>query len=177
MFTWTHGSPAGTINEILEESHEIEVHLHSYERWLGAAVTPSGETHVADKIGDTTTAFRIDAGNEDWGSWTQVVGSADTPIVTGKTKFDFHRIEITASENAGVHFIQFAFGETGAAAYSNDDYAEFVFVEPVSQTLPEPIDVQNDRVDSGTKVWARLFVPGENTSTLDFYIGLHEYDQ
>ena len=68
---------------------EIERHFHSYERWYEAAASPSGETHIADRIGSGSGAFQIDAGNDDWGLWVQVLGSSDTPADTGKVKYVF----------------------------------------------------------------------------------------
>ena len=155
---------------------EIERHLHSYESWFGAAVAPSGETHVADRIGTTQTAFQADAGNDTWGSWVQVLGSSDTPARTDQVKYDLHRFEFVTAERTGTHFIQVAFGDSGAAAFTAGDYSEFVIVEPIGQALPGPIQVQDRRKDVGTKAWVRIFVPGQNTGTLDFYIGLHEYE-
>ena len=38
------------------------------------------------------------------------------------------------------------------------------------------ISVQTGRAPAGSKVWARCMAPGKNTSRLDFYIGLHEYE-
>ena len=187
---FVHGAPAGEINKIDNATtdglsgtsnslayrvEEIEKHLHSNESWFGAAVTPDGEVHVADRIGTSTTAFQADAGNNTWGSWLQILGSDDTPARGNNAKFDLHRIEIPTSERTGIHFIQVAFGASGAAALASGDYTEFVIVEPVGQALPEPIDVQVPRYNAGTKAWLRVFIPGEDTGTLDFFFGLHEY--
>ena len=155
---------------------ETATHFHSYERWFGAAASPNGETHVADRINKDITAFQADAGNDDWGNWLQILGSEDTPAVAGKAEFDLHRIYIKAVERTSLHLIQIGLGTSGAAALSANTYTEFVYT-PASVTAEEtPLDIQIDDVDAGTKVWIRICVPDSDTGTMDFYIGIHEYD-
>jgi len=168
---------AGRLAAIDLEGYESEHHVHSYERWFGTAVTPDGEVHVADRIGTATTALQIDAGNDTWGSWTQVLGGSDTPATAGMTKYDFHRIFVSATERTAVHFIQFGFGASGAAALSSGDYTEFVFEPSSNQVEEAPIELQGRRQDVGTKVWARAYIPGQNTGTISFFAGLHEYER
>lgn len=167
------------IDNILEEVIEIETHLHSNERWLEKAATPSGETHVADRIGTVggNGAFVIDAGNDTWGSWVLILGSEDTPVDTGKTKFDAQRIEVSAAERNAVYYIQMAAGSSGAAALALGNVTEFV-VKPLSNQIDSgPIRLQSKRADSGTKIWARCMCPGQDTGTLSFFPGVHEYDE
>lgn len=168
-----------SISTILEEVVEIETHLHSYEIWMEKAAVPAGETNIADEVGTVggLGAFQLDAGNNNWGSWIQVLGSADTPVRTGKTKFDFHRISIEATERNLPYFIQIGFGASGAAALTAETFTETVLEPLGNQVDSTPIVVQSERCDSGTKVWARCMCPGQNTATMDFYIGLHEYDE
>jgi hypothetical protein len=154
---------------------EVEDHVHSYERWMETAATPSGETHVADEIGSGGGAFQADAGNDDWGSWLQILGSSDTPIVAGNTKYDLHELEIEAAERNETYFIQLAYGSSGATALASGDYTETMFHPVSNQADSTPIIVQMERADSGTKAWIRTKCPGQNTATFDFYIGLHEY--
>ena len=168
---------AGVSNSLAYRTHEVERHFHSRERWLGAAVTPSGETHVADNIGTSKTAFRLDAGNNDWGAWVQTLGSSDTPVIFGSVKFDPHRVVITAVERANaVYFIQFAQGESGAAALSTGAYSDTVI--QLTNTAPrgQPFVIQSRRIIAGTKAWARCLCVGQNTGTIDFYFGIHEYE-
>lgn len=188
---WVHGSPAGEILKIdsaatngllgVEDSlayriGEVERHLHSYESWFGAAVVPNGEIHVADRIGTTAASFQADAGNDTWGTWLQILGSSDTPARAGNVKFDLHRIVFTAAERTGVHFIQISYGASGAAGLAAGEYTEIVLVEPLGTAVPSPVDLNDRRSDAGTKTWLRVFVPGQNTGTLNFFIGVHEYE-
>jgi hypothetical protein len=157
--------------------YETERHLHSNERWYGAAVTPSGETHVADRIGVGVVAFQIDAGNNNWGSWLQVLGSSDTPADAGGLYFDGHRIQISAAERTAVYFIQFSAAETAAAGLTALTYTEFVYKPASVQGKPAPIVIQTRRAAAGTKLWARCMCPLQNTATLDFFFGVHEYER
>lgn len=155
---------------------EIERHLHSYERWFETAASADGETHVADPAGTGGGVFQIDAGNDTWGSWVQILGSSDTPAITGAVKYDVHRIEITAAERDEIYVIQIAFGDSGAAALTAGSYTESPF-KPASNLVDSgPIVMQSRRQAVGTKAWARCICPGQDTATIDFMFGLHEYE-
>jgi hypothetical protein len=135
--------------------------------------------HVADLISiGTLSAFQLDAGNDDWGAWVQILGSEDTPAITGSAKFDLHELEIVDAENTDtVHFIQLAYGDTdGDTALAAGDYTELAYTSATQVSNQSPIYVRIPRIAVGTKVWARVMAIGENTSTIDFYIGLHEYN-
>ena len=166
----------GVNNSLAYRVHEVERHLHSYERWFELAGTPAAETHRADAAGTGAGVFQIDAGNAAYGSWLQILGSSDTPAITGSAKFDLHRILITATERNAVYVVQIAYGATGAAALTAGDYTESVFIPASNQVDSGPIEVQSRRVSAGTKAWARCICPGQDTATLDFMIGIHEYE-
>jgi len=167
---------SGVSSSLSYRVHEIERHLHNYEHWFETAASASGETHVASHIGDGSGAFQIDAGNDDWGSWVQILGSSDTPHIVGKTHFDFNQFFVEGTEKAGTYFLQFAFGASGAAALTANTVTEIVYVGTVGAGNPLPVIVQTERITAGTKAWARCKAPGINTSTLDLYFGLHEYE-
>jgi len=168
---------AGVRNSLAYRTHEIERHFHSRERWLGAAVTPSGETHVADHIGTSKTAFQIDAGNDDWGAWVQVLGSEDTPVISGSLYFDPHRIIVTAVERANqVYFVQLAQGTSGSVALSAGAYSDTVVQLTSTAPRAQPFVVQARRIAAGTKGWVRCLCVGQNTGTMSFYFGIHEYE-
>jgi hypothetical protein len=167
---------SGTDNSLAYRVHEIERHIHSHERWLETAAVASGETHVADVIGTGGGSFQLDAGNDDWGSWVQILGSSDTPVITNSEYYDLHRIEIDTEERAGTYFLQFAFGASGAAALSAGTYTETIYTGPAGAQSGGPVVIQSRRIASGTKAWARTMFPGQDTATIDLYIGIHEYE-
>lgn len=168
------------IQTIKEEVIEVEEHLHNYEKWLGAAATPSGETHVADRMGGATSAFSLTSGNSDFNaSWTQILGSSDTPIQSGKTKFDMHRILVTETDSTAPFIIQIVSGESSeiAAKIAAEDFDEVPFVSATNLNDSGISEVIDKRIDSGEKIWMRCACIGENAKTIGFYIGLHEYDE
>jgi hypothetical protein len=165
----------GVVNSLAYKVAEIERHLHSGARWFEAATTPDGETHTADRIGSGSGAFQMDAGNDTWGSWIQVLGSTDTPADTGKVYFDPHQFIVEDSERSAVYFIQITRGESGAAGLAAGTYSEFVYSATVQKDTAI-IPVQTGRAPAGSKLWARCMCPGQDTATLDFYIGIHEYE-
>jgi len=167
-----HTSSAATLAEI----KEVEHHIHNVERWLELASAPSGETHRADRIGTGAGVFIIDAGNNDWSAWLQVFGSSDTPVDTGMTIFDAHRILIKTAERQNTeNILQIACGEDADAALTTFDYTEFGFLVPAN-ARSTPVEVKFDRQAVGTKVWVRAKVPGQNTGSISFFLGLHEYE-
>lgn len=159
------------VNSIYDEVVEIETHFHSYERWRGAIAVPTA-TRFAD---ETETAFQVDSGNTVFGSWVQILGTDDTPIGSGKTYFDFHLVLIVDNEQATTYRLQFAFGADGDTAVAAGDYTEVLIKFAVGTTQPTPVQVQGERHAAGTEVWARCRC-ASNTGTLDFLIGMHEYD-
>ena len=167
----------GVNNSLAYRVHEIEKHFHSDEDWFGLAAIPAAETHRADDITIATLApFQIDAGNDDWGTWLQILGSSDTPNRTSMVKFDLHNIQVVDSETTNVHsFIQIGWGATGAAALTAMDYTTIPYLSPTNQAAETAIPVMMSRITAGTKVWARCLAVGANTMTLDFYFGIHEY--
>jgi len=89
-----------------KESWEVEHHWHNGDAGFGVAAAPAGETHIADRIGTGAAGaeagpFVLDAGNDDWGTWTQVLGSSDTPIseIPNATHFDMNELTVVATEN------------------------------------------------------------------------------
>jgi len=164
----------GVSDSLAYRVHEIERHLHSYEHWFGLAAVPDGETHRADHM--TMTPFQMDAGNDTWGTWLQTLGSGDTPHVGTNTRFDLHRLQFSDVEiDKTLTLIQIGFGASGAAALSSDDITEFLCT-PLKDGKQDPCAIQCRAIAAGTKMWARCWVDGQNTSTVDFHFALHEYE-
>ena len=166
----------GVSNSLAYKVHEIERHFHGWERWFGLAGAPDAE-HRADRIGTTTTPFQANGGNLVWGSWLQILGSTDTPTNGSMAKFDLHRIQMVAVQRINAtYFVQIALGASGAAALESGDYTEFVFHPQSAQAQEVPVEMIARRKDAGTKAWLRCLAVGENTGTMDFFFGIHEYE-
>ncbi len=159
-----------------EKVHITEKHLHPHVRWMAKAAIPVGETHVADRFAPgAATAFQIDAGNNTWGAWVQILGSLDTPINQKSKFYDPQLLFVSTSERNLPYLIQFAHGNSPAEALAVDEFTEMVYasLSIVAERIAVPC--YTDRHRKGTKLWARCFCPTQDTGTLDFFLGLHEY--
>jgi len=167
-----------TINEMALEVSETEHHLHNYEKWLGLADSPVGEIHRADRMGPGILPFTLTAGNLTWGPWMQVLGSEDTPIQAGKTKYDFHRAMITDTTSTDPFIIQIINGESAefAAKLLAEDFDEFPYVSASNNNDSGISDIIDKKIESGCKCWMRCCAIGANAPTLKLYIGIHEYE-
>lgn len=167
----------GTANSLAYKVHELEKHFHNSEDWYGLAAVPDGETHRADCLTlGTRASFQLDAGNDTWGAWLQILGSSDTPNRTGMVKFDLHKIQIVASEiTSKSTFIQIGYGDTGAASLTSLAYTTIAYLTPTSRAAESAVSFMMPRIPAGSKVWARCMAIGANTMTINFYFGLHGY--
>lgn len=167
----------GIVDSLAYKVHEIEKHFHNFEDFFGIAAAPSGTNKADDILDGTLAPFQIDAGNDAWGAWVQILGADDTPNRASMVKFDLHQLQIVGSESTDVNtFIQIGVGASGAAALSAGNYTTVSYLTPTNLSAENPIDIMMERVAAGELVWARCLAVGANTMTLDFYFGLHEYE-
>jgi hypothetical protein len=160
----------GTVNSLAYRVAEIERHIHSYEKWFGVAAAVTG-THKADRIGAGILAFELDGGNTIFGSWVQILGSADTT-----EKYDLHKLFITDVQETAPYFIQIAFGADADAAVVAGTFTEFVFRANATNTDRSEIPLNTRRQTAGTLAWARCLALAKNTGTMSFYFGIHNYE-
>ncbi len=166
---------AGVSNSLAYRVHEIERHHHNYERWFELAAVPDLTAHAADPAGTGAGVWTIDAGDNTWGAWVQVLGSTDTPAIAGSVYYDLHEFLMTAAERNELYIMQVGFGVTGAAALTAGTYTEEPFM-PANQVIDSaPLDLHTRRQLAGTLAWVRCICPGRDTAELDFIIGIHEY--
>lgn len=172
-----------------KEAWEVEQHFHTGQLGFGIAAVPDGELHVADRVGTGAAGaeaapFICDAGNDDWGTWTQVMGSSDTPPseIPTATHYDMRFIKVVASENDDQRYmLQFVVQEDAPADDPGvgDYFTEtetFIHDAAVQGDPTMPIiEFPNYRRPVATKMWARSRAPNLNTSTLSFYLYGHFY--
>jgi hypothetical protein len=163
---------------IFAETKEIETHLHSNVFAFGAAATPDGEIHRADRALGNATPFTLTSGNAAMGAWVQIFGSADTPVVAGKTFFDFNKVLVISASDNNFFIVQISYGEASELAnnIATGEYTEFGFVRQSTQIQSDTVLTQIKRIPSGTKVWARCACNGQNAKTMSFIAALHEYN-
>jgi len=145
----------------------LDEHFHTISRWFGAK-DGANETNAMD---DVLTAFQIDSGNDTWGTALCIIGSGDTPVDTGMTYFHLNRVLFVDNERSSPYKLRIAWGDSYAAGIAAGQYSEHMAL---------PGNDNNDfmirlpRIATGTKVFIACWV-GNNTGTLDFFIGIHEY--
>jgi hypothetical protein len=164
----------GKIDSILVEALEIERHIHNLERWWGKSADQSGNNWATR---GTLTPFQVTSGIGDWGAWIKVVGTDDTPIRAGMTRFDFHKFLVIDVDSLTPYIIQFAKGESGDAGVAAGTFTEFMYVASTdnpSKAGGGPISMRTARGYAGIdKVWCRI--KNATADTLDFFLGVHEY--
>lgn len=168
----------GVADSLAYRVGEIERHFHNWERWMLLAAVPSA-THKADRIGatvDSKAPFVLTSGNDTWGAWVQVLGSADTPVIPAMVKFDVHRILVVTTNQAAIWFLQLAFGATAAEALTANTFCSVVYNPAGASDKTAPVDVLTRRQTAGTLAWARGWCVGANAKTISIMFGLHEYE-
>ena len=173
----------------LEEAHEIERHLHNWERWFAIAQTNLSATRFAEELSVLAIAgddpwTRLTPGNVNvWGSDVQIWGTDDAAAIlpTGhQAVLDFHRIRLhDAEDDKKTYIIQIVSSTTSAAdGRTAGTYTEFpLFIEKGSKA-PAPIEILYDRVGGGHLIWARIMtIDGTIASTLDVQFGVHGYPE
>jgi len=164
--------PGGPLSTILQYVYETTHHFHTSERWLGVAGAPN-ETNAADPA--SFTAFRLDSGNNDWGTAVPIIGSGDTPFIDGHISFDMHRILFVDVERASLYRIRFAWGNSYAEGIALENYTEIVLLRSATGAIAvPPINVRMPILKVGSKVFGNCKNAGA-TATIDFFIGIHEY--
>jgi len=166
----------GLESQILQKVKAVEGHHHAWERFFGLAASPSGEVHRADLITTSSTSFQVAAGDDTWGAWLQILGSSDTPFITGSLFYDLRKYFVTAHQrNNTEYMLQLAFGATAAAALSAGTYSDAELFTGGGNTEVGPVETNVERVAVGTKAWVRAWAVGQTLGTLDLKFGTHEY--
>ena len=165
----------GVADSLAYRVQEIENHLHGQERWFGKKAVPT-----ATDWGDLASLapYRAISGNGDFGSDPNdealVIGLDDTPVTAGMVSFDFHRIMVTAASNATDWVLRIIHGEgTMADAEAAGHYSDVMIQEAKKGT---PVNVMMHRTECAMcKIWVKA-KNATNNATIDFFVGLHEYE-
>ena len=153
------------------EVYETEHHLHNNEIWFGDAAAPDAGVHEADR--KSQTAFQVDAGDNTWGTAICVLGTSDTPVASGMTRFDLHKVLIVATERTGLVYLRFTSGTSEAQGITDGNSTVVAFFV-TAQFRNSAVGFISKRAHVGDKIWVNAKVVGD-TGTVDFYFGLHEY--
>jgi hypothetical protein len=167
-----------SLDTIEEEVKEVEEHIHTRERWFGKSADQSGNDWALDGL----TPYQAISGNNAYGSdaddEAKVLGTDDTPVITGMTVFDLHRVLVVHVSQDSVYKMRFVYGTgTMAAAISAGQTSEIMVKFDAAnpqQSAGIPFEVKMPRLAVDTKVWCQAWNATDD-ATVDFFIGLHEY--
>lgn len=158
------------------EAETLEFHFHNIERWYGKLAIQTA-TNWADHA--SLAPYRAISGNNAFGSdandEAKVLGSADTPFITGDKDFDIRRMQITATSNNDPWVLRMIWGTgTMADAEAAGQYTEIGYMSAGGAQRAGPIDMQIPRLAKNTQIWVRAKNANDN-GTIDFLVGVHEY--
>jgi len=162
---------------IEQEVFEIDGHIHNRERWCGISADQSGNDWC---LPDSLNPFVVASGNGDFGTAIKVIGTDNTPLITGDTKFDPHMILITDLENATPWIVRVIYGTgTSGDAVTAGQYTEFMLAAANAGPPVRPGGVARGilmpRLDAGTdKVWVSV-KNATNLDEMEFFVGTHGY--
>ena len=114
--------------------------------------------------------FGADANDE-----AKLMGLDDSPLIAGHITFDLHRIMVDAASNANPFVLRIIWGTgTMAEGEAAGQYSDIMVTEARKGS---PIEIRMPRLASGVdKAWLRA-KNGTNNATIDFFIGVHEYEE
>ena len=159
-----------TIKEVEETQH----HFHNIERWFGVHGAPS-----ATRWGTVSTlgAYNVFSGDNTWGPFASILGSSDTPVLSGKKYFDPHQIMVVDVSHSTKYRFRMLWGAATTTALANGDWSETILkfdeLNP-QQSAGIPFMFKSKRIAAGTKVWAQTWNV-TNGATVDLFVGIHEY--
>jgi len=166
---------AAALAAIDAEVMVIEHHLHGRERWFGKTPVQTAtdwgtQASLAPyRATSGLGVFGVDANDE-----ALVLGADDTPGIVGKQYFDAHRMLVEAASNANSYVMRMIYGQGAmAVAEAAGQYTEFMISEA---RKGGPIPVLMPRVPVGWNVWVRA-KNATDDATIDFFIGVHGYDE
>lgn len=166
-------------SQILAEVNVIDDHFHNRERWFGKLAV-----QTATDWGDPASLalYRAISGNGVYGTdlndEAQVLGADDTPAQAGMTLFDIRRILVVAVSSTTAYVCRVVWGTgTLANAVIAGQYTEFAVIAAAVGPLGRgsPMEVIMPRLAIDTKTWLQCKNATDN-ATIDFLVGIHEYN-
>ncbi|KKN89744.1 hypothetical protein LCGC14_0235900 [marine sediment metagenome] len=167
------------------ESGTLETHHHSRECWFGKRATQVGVSAwgTTDSLSDFTCISGANTYGTDANDEALVIGTTDTPVGVGKTKFDMHHIlidDLSADTlyKFRIYYVGAGTSDVLSDAIADSDFSEFLAENLTTGTKSNgaPVELQMPRLDVGLKIYARCW-NATNNATAKFLVGLHEYDE
>ena len=177
--SYTPFTKESALYDSASHSHWTENHIHSLERWFGKSADQSGNNWGAV---EGLTLFRAISGDGAFGTdandEAKVLGSTDTPVIVGKTRYDPHRMLVYDSSVTTPWVLRIIYGTgTMADAETALQYTDIMVVvsaAPGAGGDSSVFEIRMPKLAVGTQLWAKA-KNATNNATIDFYIGIHEY--
>jgi hypothetical protein len=171
---------SSVLSSVYAETVEIEHHLHNREEWFGKKAVQTA-TDWGDP--ESLTPYRAISGAGVYGAdandEAQVLGTDDTPYRVGKAYFDIHRLFMVAFSVDTPYLLRIVYGVgTMADAIAAGQYSVIPVATnqtPANKSTGNPINTLMPRVAADTKIWIQA-MNATNNATVDFLVGIHEYD-
>ena len=161
---------------LTDQIEEHDEHFHNREYWFGKSADQSGNNWGTRA---SLTPYQAISGDDDWGGdandEAKVIGSDDTPVRTGATKYDLRRIQVVGASSTTVYLLRIIHGTgTMAEAEAAGQYTECAFFRQAPPIRGDPVDLIQEKIAVGRKTWIRA-KNATNNATIDFLVGIHEY--
>lgn len=166
-----------SLSVALREAREVANHVHGRGQFFGRHATQAGNVWA---LWDTLGTFHCTAGTGmAWGDTIKVLGSSDTPKISGMTYFDLHRVFLSMNSSDSLYAARLIYGATNASVeLAAGHYVSFPFKFDSSAQISsgEPFEITMPRIPAGQKVWVQIKCKQDN-ATAKFLFSLHEYPQ
>jgi hypothetical protein len=171
------------LSETADNTEVLLHHIHNFEIWYGL-LTPAAGGKVAQ---ENMVPFRVTTGAgaaNTFGTAVQIMDTNDTPVSTGATKFDIHRIFVFNVQTSRIFRLRIVYSynprtgavyATAADAIAARNYSNVVFKVDAVNADAVPLDIIGARVPSGTKIWIAAASDSAIATWIDFQFGFHEY--
>ena len=162
------------VAEILEEVTDIEEHVHNNELWWGAADAPNESNAIESNVDQP---FVATSGNNTWGVAIPIIGSNDVPVKFWQTRYDLHRVAISAVDNGTPWKLRFLYGGQSLeeAAQARRWTETMSIATGIGSNIgAEPSELRFPIIRVGWRVWAQVWNQ-TNLDTISFFVGVHGY--
>ncbi len=168
-----------TLNKTIESVvNDIEADVHSsiflYSRKAVQTGTSKADTSAVAFYPFVLTA----AADSTYGAAVQVLGTADTPRVSGNTTFHVAGFMVEAVNSNTIYKVRLVWGASVAAGLAASQFTEtWVFGDTANpqQSQPTAIAVHMSEVAVGTEVWIQI-ANASGAQTMDLAIDIAEHD-
>ncbi len=171
---WNGVAIQDTLSAILAH---LDQHDHG-RHWLMSKKALQTGSSKADSLALSFYDFDLTAdADSTFGTPVQLLGSSDTPVVSGFTLFDVHEVVITAVNSDTLYKLRLAWGASSEIGVAANDYTDLWIWGDT--TNPQSVsnsglEVQIPSLAAGTLLWASIAnAAGGQTMSMKFTLLEH----